>query len=61
MVILAQRIYDNTRSKFNQGLVSTMELTQSHNQYLNAESNHSQAVVQLLDARIRLDKALNQL
>lgn len=61
MVILAQRIYDNTRSKFNQGLVTTMELTQSHNQYLSAESSHSQAVVQLLDARIRLDKALNQL
>jgi len=61
MVILAQRIFDNTRSKFNQGLVTTMELTQSHNQYLSAESSHSQAVVQLLDARIRLDKALNQL
>jgi outer membrane protein TolC len=61
MVILAQRIFDNTRSKFSQGLVTTMELTQSHNQYLNAESGHFQAIVQLLDARIRVDKALNQL
>ena len=56
MVILAQRIFENTRSKFSQGLVTTMELTQSHNQYLNAESGHFQAIVQLLDARIRLDK-----
>jgi outer membrane protein len=61
MVTLAQRIFNDTRTKFSQGLVTTMELTQSHNQYLGAESSHSQAVVLLLDARIRLDKALNQL
>jgi len=60
MVVLAQRIFDNTRSKFGQGLVTTMELTQAHNQYLNAESSHAQAVVQLLEARIGLDKALNK-
>jgi len=60
MASLAQRIFDDTRSKFNQGLATSMELTQAHNQYLNAESGHSQAVVQLLDARIRLDKALNR-
>jgi outer membrane protein len=61
MVTLAQRIFGDTRSKFSQGLATSMELTQAHNQYLNAESAHTQAVVQLLDARIRLDKALNQL
>ncbi len=60
MVVLAQRVFDNTRDKFGQGLVTSMELTQAHTQYLNAESGHAQAVVQLLDARIRLDKALNQ-
>jgi len=61
MAALAQRILDDTRSKFGQGLATSMELTQAHNQYLNAESGHSQAVVQLLDARLRLDKALNRL
>jgi len=61
MVTLAQRIFADTRSKFGLGLATSMELTQAHNQYLNAESAHSQAVVLLLDARIRLDKALNQL
>jgi outer membrane protein len=59
MVVLAQRIFDNTRSKFGQGLVTTMELTQAHNQYLSAESNHAQVVVQVLDVRVRLDKILN--
>jgi len=61
MAALAQRIFDDTRGKFSQGLAGSMELTQAHNQYLNAESGHSQAVVQLLDARLRLDKALNRL
>jgi outer membrane protein TolC len=61
MAALAQRILEDTRSKFGQGLATSMELTQAHNQYLNAESGHSQAVVQLLDARLRLDKALNRL
>lgn len=61
MVDLAQRIFDDTRSKFGQGLATSMELTQAHSQYLNAESGHSQAQVQLLDARIRLDKTLNRL
>jgi len=61
MIVLAQRIFDDTRSKFSQGLSTSMELTQAHNQYLNAESGHAQAEVQLLDARLRLDKALNRL
>ena len=60
MATLAQRIFGDTRSKFGQGLATSMELTQAHNQYLNAESAHSQAVVLLLDARLRLDKALNR-
>ena len=60
MAALAQRIFDDTRGKFSQGLTGSMELTQAHNQYLNAEAGHSQAVVQLLDARLRLDKALNR-
>ncbi len=61
MIVLAQRIFEDMRSKFSQGLATSMELTQAHTQHLNAESAHSQAVVQLLDARIRLDKALNRL
>ncbi|HSQ36224.1 MAG TPA: TolC family protein [Candidatus Binatia bacterium] len=61
MAILAQRIFSDTRSKFSQGLATSMELTQAHNQYLSADAGHSQAQVQLLDARVRLDKALNRL
>lgn len=59
-VALARRIYENSRIKFNQGMLGSMDLTQVHNQYLNAESSHTAAVVALLNARNKLDKAMNR-
>lgn len=58
---LARRIYENSRVKFNKGMIDTLSLTQVHNQYLNAQSGHTQAVVALLSAGDKLDKALNRL
>jgi len=60
-VTLAKRIYDNSRIKFNKGLLDTMTLTQVHNQYLDAESKRTQAIVALLSAKNKLDKAMNRL
>lgn len=60
-VKLARRIYDKTLEKYRQGTATSLELTQTYNQYLTAESNCTAAVVELLNARIQLDKALNQL
>jgi len=40
---------------------SSLELTQTHNQYLTAESNYIKAVVELLNAKTRLDKILSKL
>lgn len=58
---LAKKIYDKTLIKYSSGTVSSLELTQIHNQYLTAESNYTSAVVELLNAKTRLDKALNRL
>ncbi len=60
-VELALRIYENTRAKHGKGLSTTQELTQVHNQYLNAESGHIQAMVALLNAKTKLEKALSRL
>jgi outer membrane protein TolC len=60
-VKLAKKIYDKTLVKYGNGTVSSLELTQVHNQYLTAESNYTRAVVELLNAKTRLDKALNRL
>jgi len=60
-VELAKRIYEKTLSKYSSGVVSSLELTQIHNQYLTAESNHTRALVDFLNAKTRLDKILNRL
>jgi len=60
-VKLAKKIYDKTLIKYSSGTASSLELTQIHNQYLTAVSNYTRAVVDLLNAKTRLDKALNRL
>jgi len=60
-VKLAKRIYDKTLEKYGKGMASSLELTQVHNQYLTAESDYTTAVVELLNAGIRLDKVLSRL
>jgi len=60
-VKLAKKIYDKTLIKYSSGTASSLELTQVHNQYLTAVSNYTRAVVDLLNAKTRLDKALNRL
>lgn len=58
---LAKKIYDKTLIKFKEGTATSLELTQTYNQYLAAESNYTAAVVELLNAKLQLDKALNLL
>ncbi len=60
-VNLAKKIYDKTLIKYNSGTASSLELIQTHSQYLTAESNYTRVVVELLNAKTRLDKALNRL
>lgn len=60
-VQLAKKIYDKMQEKYSNGTASSLELTQSHNQYLAAENGYTQAVVDLLKAKTLLDKALNRL
>ncbi len=60
-VQLAKKIYEKNRVKYGKGMSSSLELTQTHNQYLTAESNYIKAVVELLNAKTRLDKVLSRL
>ncbi len=60
-VKLAKKIYEKTRVKYSEGVSSSLDLTQIHTQYLNAESNYTRAVVDLLNARTRMDKILSRL
>ena len=56
---LTKRIYDKTNIKFQEGISSSLDLTQVHNQYLTAQTNYYDAIFKLLTARNKLDRILN--
>lgn len=57
-VDLALKIYHKTTVKYEEGIVSSVELTQQHNQFLSTESKYFQTILSLLNAKNKLDKAL---
>jgi outer membrane protein TolC len=57
-VQLSKNIYERTLVKYNEGLANSLELTQQHNQFFDAERNYFQTALSLLDAKNRLDKVL---
>jgi outer membrane protein TolC len=57
---LATRIFEKTNLKFKEGIGTSFELTQVNNQVLQAQGSYVQALLQLLNAKDQLQKALNQ-
>ena len=58
-VEVAQRVYDNSNNKYKQGMLSSLDLTQANTNYLQAENNYVSSVMQLLQAKIALEKLFN--
>ena len=56
---LAERIYDKVKAKYDEGINSSLELTQANNQLLETQGNFINASFQLINAKVNLDKALN--
>ena len=57
-VELSLEIYQRALAKYNEGVATSVELTQQHNQFFDSERKYFQTVLSLLDAKNRLDKAL---
>ncbi len=55
---LAEKIYKNTLIKYKSGMSSSLDITQTQNQFLEVQSSYFQAVVELLNAKATLDKLL---
>ena len=53
---LAGKVYDVTLIKYNEGVASSMDLTQVHDKYLIAQSAFIQAMSGLLTAKNKLDR-----
>jgi outer membrane protein TolC len=60
-VEVAQRVYDSYRRKYEQGMATSLDLTQANGNYLDAESNFMQSIMQVLNAKLALDKLMNKL
>ena len=60
-VDISQKVLDHVSKKYAQGVSSSLELTQANSDYLTTVSDYTQAVVDLLNAKIDLEKILNKL
>ena len=58
---LALEIYDINQQKYREGLISSLELTQAQNQYLNAEQTYLQNLADVLKTYTELRKILQTL
>lgn len=57
---LAQRIYDRTKIKYDEGIVKSLDLTTANDQLLKTQGQYINAALELIKAKSNLDKALNQ-
>jgi len=53
---LAQKVYDKTLIKYQEGLASSTELTQASDRFLSTQSSYIQAMAALLNAKNKLDR-----
>ena len=58
---ISKKVLDNISEKHKKGIASSMELTQANTDYLTTVSEYTQSVVNLLNAKIELEKILNEL
>lgn len=56
---LSRSIFDRTSIKFTEGVSSSFELTQEHGNYLTTQQTYIQRIVDLLQARADMRKALD--
>lgn len=53
---VARRVYASMKHKYGQGMISGLDLINADNNYLRAESDHISAAMQVLTARLQLEK-----
>ncbi len=58
---IAARVLSSFRNKYDQGIASSLDLTQANDNYLTAQSNYLSAVANLLQTKVAFDKLMNKL
>jgi outer membrane protein TolC len=59
-VEIAGRVLASFQNKYNQGMASSLELTQANDNYLTAESNYLNSIINLLQTKVSFDKLMNK-
>lgn len=59
-VHLAKKIYAKIQLKYKEGVSSSMELLQAYNQYLESEGNYIKSVIDLVNAKLALEKLFTE-
>lgn len=60
-VSVTQRVFDNITLKYNQGMVSSLDVTQANNNYLASETEMINAKLELLNTSLNMDRISNNL
>jgi outer membrane protein len=60
-VEVAKRVFNSYQNKYQQGVISSLELTQANVSYLQAENNYVSSMMSLLQAKLAMDKLYNKL
>jgi outer membrane protein TolC len=58
---IAGRVLKSFQNKYNQGMASSLDLTQANNNYLTAQNNYLSALMNLLQTSVAFDKLMNKL
>lgn len=53
---VSRRVYNSLKLKYEQGLISGLDIITADNNYLKAETDYISATLQLLEARLQLEK-----
>ena len=56
---VTQRVFDKTTQKYQQGVASSLEVTNAGTNLISAQSSYVQALMELVTAQIELEKLLN--
>jgi len=59
-VEIAGRVLASFQNKYNQGVASSLELTQANDNYLTAQSNYLNSIITLLQTKVSFDKLMNK-
>ena len=60
-VAVAKRVLASYQNKYRAGTISSLELTQANVNYLQAENNYISSIMDLMKARLAMDKLYNNL